>query len=81
MIWFMGGMMLKDEEILFEALEMYASGWRLFYEHISKPGIKDPEGNEPTQIQIDEAEDMADQCEALAARAKEKMDSPIIVLQ
>ena len=73
--------MLKDEEILFEALEQYAAGWRNFFVHISHPDTTDPDGNSPTQVQIDEAEDMADQCEVLAERAKEKMDSPIIILQ
>ena len=73
--------MLKDEEILFEALSQYAGYWRHLSGLISHPNAKDPDGNSPTQVQIDEAEDMADQCEVLAERAKEKMDSPIIILQ
>ena len=72
---------LKDEEILYTALDQYAANWRGFASYLRTPGAKTPDGEPPTEIMMDEAQDMADRAEILAARAKEKVDSPIIILQ
>jgi hypothetical protein len=73
--------MMNDPEILAEALDQYAAHWREFAQYIRQPDATSPDGNRPTDVMMDEADEMADQCEKLAARAKEKVDSPIILLQ
>ena len=72
---------LKDEEILATALMQYAVNWRGFATYLRTPGATDPNGDPPTDLMMDEAQDMADRAELLAARAIEKAESPIILLQ
>jgi hypothetical protein len=73
--------MMTDPQILATALAQYAANWRGFADYIRKPDAKAPDGNAPTDVMMNEAEEMADQCEKLAERAQEKVDSPIIRLQ
>jgi hypothetical protein len=72
---------MTDPEILATALAQYAANWRGFAQYIRQPDATAPDGNAPTDVMMDEAEEMADQCEVLAERAKEKVESPIILLQ
>jgi hypothetical protein len=73
--------MMSDVEILAEALAQYAANWREFATYIRKPDAQTPDGTAPTDIMMNDADEMADQCEVLAARAREKVESPIILLQ
>ena len=72
--------MLKDEQILFDALARYARDRAKFADIVQLEIYRTPEGNKPTQDQINDARDMAYRVQMLADRAEEKMDSPIIVL-
>ena len=77
----MGAPMLKDEQILYDALARYAEARAKFAQIIQLDIYRTPEGEKPAQAEIDDAIAMAEQCARLADRAKEKMDSPIIILQ
>jgi len=73
--------MLKDEQILYDALQRYALVRRQFAEAITSPDARKPDGKKFSQEDIADEIAMADQCDRLTARAKEKMDSPIVLLQ
>ncbi len=72
--------MLKDEQILYDALKRYAGQRRAFIAAINDPNYRTPEGKKPSAMEKQDAERMADRCDLLVEAAREKMDSPIIVL-
>lgn len=73
--------MLNDMQIFYDALKRYAEQRRAFVAIIHDPNYRTPEKKKPSAMEKRDAELMAERCEMLVEAAREKMDSPIIVLQ
>jgi len=70
-----------DEEMVYEALVYYANQRHAFAQAIAQQGFVNREGKEATKEEITFAIKAAAQADRLVAYAKEKVESPIIVLQ
>ena len=73
--------MISDEEIVYDALRRYTVQRQTFAVAIAKPDFKLANGEAPTSDDISLAIATAQQCERLEAYAKEKVESPIILVQ
>ena len=73
--------MITDQEMVFDALRRYAAWRTTFAEEISTEGYKYASGDEPAPEDIAFAIALAEQANRLATYAKEKMESPVIVMQ
>ena len=71
----------SDEEMLFEALSMYATRRHMFARAISEKDYVNQEGVAPTKEEISFAYATAEQADRLVGYAKKKVESPIIVMQ
>lgn len=71
----------SDEQMVLEALELYAMRRHAFAEQIANPLYLKANGEPATTQEIKFARKCAKQAERLVGYAKEKVESPIIVLQ
>jgi hypothetical protein len=71
----------SDEEMVYEALLTYSLNRLKFAKAISEEGFLDRNGKSPTKEEITFAMKAAEQADRLTAYAKEKVESPIIVMQ
>ncbi len=72
--------MLTDIQIFYDALSRYAKIRRDFATAMDDENFRMPSGKKPSSAEKREEKGMAERCEMLAERAKEKMESPIIVV-
>ncbi len=72
--------MLTEVQIFYDALSRYAKLRRDFATAMENQNFRMPTGKKPSSAEKLEEKNMADRCEMLAERAKEKMDSPIILV-
>jgi hypothetical protein len=70
-----------DEQMVLEALELYARRRYAFAEQLADPLYLKADGNPATTDEIKFARKCAQQADRLVGYAKEKVESPIIVLQ
>jgi hypothetical protein len=70
-----------DEEMVLEALAMYAARRHAYAQQIADPQYIMANGEPPTAKEIKFARKCAQQAERLVGYAREKVESPIIVLQ
>ena len=73
--------MITDEEIIYDALLRYAGQRNEFVEKMAQPDYLKPDGKKPNPIEINDALVIAGQCNRLVEYAKEKLESPIILVQ
>ena len=71
----------SDEEMLLDALIYYARQRHAFAQAISQKEYKNKAGRGATIDEINFALDAAKQADRLVGYAKEKVESPVIVLQ
>ena len=69
----------KDEEMVCEALTAYAMNRHMFAKAISQKDYRNREGKLATKEEIEFAMTAAEQADRLAAYAREKADSPILI--
>ncbi len=72
--------MLTEPEIFYDALSRYAKMRRDFATAMHDPNFRMPTGKKPSSAEKREEQNMAERCEMLAERAREKMESPIILV-
>ena len=73
--------MITDEEIIYDALRRYAEQRNDFVEKMAQPEYLKPDGEKPNPMEINDALVLAGQCNRLVKYAKEKLQSPIILVQ
>lgn len=71
----------SDEEMVYEALLLYANHRHAFASAIAQKEYRNSAGEEATMDEISFATHAAEQADRLVAYAKEKAESPIIQLQ
>lgn len=71
----------KDEEMVYEALELYAARREAFAKQIADPEYEKADGSKATEEEIAFAMSCAEQAKRLVKYAREKVESPIIVMQ
>lgn len=71
----------KDEEMLFEALLMYANHRHMYAKVISEKGYLNSDNEPVTEAEISFAYQAAAQADRLVDYAKAKVESPIVQLQ
>jgi len=70
-----------DSEMVYEALALYAAKRRAYAESMTQKGYLNSDGSVPTSAEILYAATTADQADRLTVYAKEKVESPIVLLQ
>ena len=73
--------MISDEEMVFDALRRHAAWRQQFAEAIAHKDFLKEDGTKPTKEEKMLAFQLSQQANRLAEYAKEKVDSPIIMVQ
>jgi len=73
--------MITDEDIVYDALRRYTAWRQDFALQIHQPGAEKSDGTLYTDEEKSLAIQLAKQCDRLTQYAKEKVESPIILMQ